>query len=267
MKMESQVWYAEPAVELNPPSRGSDAAAAAAPPAAVAKSPVQGKRRQPVRAGVRRRGQPPGQGKRRPPARARAEELLNNHMPPAIPSDPPQALPGGGFFGKPLHSFARFRQQNAQTPPSPRVGEGGWGDEGANRRVRAGGARTQGISASSGRFFGKPLRTISRFSHQDAQTPPSPRVKERGRGEAHRVDVLASPCVPSPVSGSRTPKLPLLPVWEKGVGGMRGQTAGCAPEARAPRASPLPAAGFLASPCAPSPVSAIRTPRRPLLPV
>jgi len=84
--------------------------------------PGQGKRRQPVRAGVRRRGQPPGQGKRRPPARARAEELLNNHMPPAIPSDPPQALPGGGFFGKPLHSFARFRQQNAQTPPSPRVG-------------------------------------------------------------------------------------------------------------------------------------------------
>ena len=89
--------------------------------------------------------------------------------------------------------------------------------------MRAGGARTQGISASSGRFFGKPLRTISRFSHQDAQTPPSPRVKERGRGEAHRVDVLASPCVPSPVSGSRTPKLPLLPVWEKGVGGMRGK--------------------------------------------
>ena len=133
MKMESQVWYAEPAVELNPPSRGSDAAAAAAPPAAVAKSPVQGKRRQPVRAGVRRRGQPPGQGKRRPPARARAEELLNNHMPPAIPSDPPQALPGGGFFGKPLHSFARFRQQNAQTPPSPRVGEGDWGDEGQQR--------------------------------------------------------------------------------------------------------------------------------------
>jgi hypothetical protein len=53
----------------------------------------------------------------------------------------------------------------------------------ASRRVRAGGARTQGISASSGRFFGKPLRTISRFSHQDAQTPPSPLVGEGGWGD------------------------------------------------------------------------------------
>ena len=36
---------------------------------------------------------------------------------------------------------------------------------------------------------------------------------------------MASPCVPSPVSAIRTPKLPLLPVWEKGVGGMRGKGA------------------------------------------
>jgi hypothetical protein len=33
-----------------------------------------------------------------------------------------------------------------------------------------------------------------------------------------------SPCIPSLVLGFRTPKLPLLPLWEKGVGGMRGQT-------------------------------------------
>ena len=39
-----------------------------------------------------------------------------------------------------------------------------------------------------GRFFGKPLRTISRCRHQDAQ-------------------------------------IPLLPVWEKGAGGMRGKGA------------------------------------------
>jgi hypothetical protein len=38
-------------------------------------------------------------------------------------------------------------------------------------------------------------------------------------------DVLARPCVPSPVSGIRTPRLPLLPLWEKGVGGMRGNGA------------------------------------------
>jgi hypothetical protein len=35
-------------------------------------------------------------------------------------------------FGKPLHSFSRFGLQDAQTPPSPLVGEGGRGDERAN---------------------------------------------------------------------------------------------------------------------------------------
>ena len=34
---------------------------------------------------------------------------------------------------------------------------------------------------------------------------------------------LGSPCIPSLVLGFRMPNLPLLPVWEKGVGGMRGQ--------------------------------------------
>ena len=53
----------------------------------------------------------------------------------------------------------------------------------ASCRVRAGGARTQGISASSGRFFGKPLHFFSRFGLQDAQTPPSPRVGEGGWGD------------------------------------------------------------------------------------
>jgi hypothetical protein len=41
----------------------------------------------------------------------------------------------------------------------------------------------------------------------------------------HRDSFLASPCVPSPVSAIRTLKLPLLPLWEKGVGGMRGKGA------------------------------------------
>ncbi len=34
---------------------------------------------------------------------------------------------------------------------------------------------------------------------------------------------LGSPCVPSPISGIRKPKLPLLPLWEKGAGGNEGQ--------------------------------------------
>ena len=116
---------------------------------------------------------------------------------------------------------------------------------------------------------------------------------------------LGSPCVPSPLSGIRTPRLPLLPVWEKGVGGMRGKTGAHAghprsrrkPQVRAPfhgrvfwealachlpfqasgrpnspfspcgRRGLLTGVDFLASPCVPSPLSGIRTPNLPLLPV
>ena len=39
------------------------------------------------------------------------------------------------FFGKLLCSFSRFGLQDAQTPPSPLVGEGGWGDEGQKRSL------------------------------------------------------------------------------------------------------------------------------------
>ena len=78
-----------------------------------------------------------------------------------------------GWFFKPLHSFSRSGLQDAQTTPSPRVGEGGRGDEGQKR-----------------------------------PTSPSSRVGEGGRGD----------------EGANTPNLPLRPVWEKGAGGMRGKS-------------------------------------------
>jgi len=40
----------------------------------------------------------------------------------------------GRFLEKPLRAIFRFRHQDAQTPPSPLVGEGGWGDEGQKAR-------------------------------------------------------------------------------------------------------------------------------------
>jgi hypothetical protein len=47
-------------------------------------------------------------------------------------------------------------------------------------------------------------------------------VAEGGRGMFTGIDFLARPCVPSPVSSIRTPKLPLLHVWEKGASGDEG---------------------------------------------
>jgi hypothetical protein len=87
--------------------------------------------------------------------------------------------------------------------------------------------------AYGGGFVGKPLRSFAGSGHQDAQPPPSPRVGEEGRLTG--VGFLASSCVPSSVSGFRTPQLPLLPLWEKGVGGMRGNGA---PESRKSLISP-----------------------------
>ena len=51
------------------------------------------------------------------------------------------------------------------------------------------------------------------------------RAGETSAHPAYKGRFLASPCVPSPISVVRTPKLPLLPLWEKGVGGMRGKGA------------------------------------------
>ena len=85
-------------------------------------------------------------------------------------------------------------------------------------------------------IFGKPLRAIYRFSHQNAQPPPSPLV---GAGAAGMRGTGASGTSPSSFAplwekGAahrciRMPNLPLLPLWEKGVGGMRGQRSSSAP--------------------------------------
>ena len=154
---------------------------------------------------------------------------------PGYAASPSQRRPGyasqGRFFGKPLCTISRFIHQNAQTPPSPLVGEGGWGMRGmgarasppasprpgyagvslvcafppvnqatlrciikqpedniacriAVLRLTPAGFRRQGKRRSHrGRFFGNPLRAISRFRHQNAQNPPSPLVGEGGWGD------------------------------------------------------------------------------------
>jgi hypothetical protein len=73
---------------------------------------------------------------------------------------PATAHAGVGFVEGACVSSLVLGFRTPQTPPSPLVGE-----------------------AHRGRFFGKPLRTISRFRHQNAQTPPSLLVGEGGWGD------------------------------------------------------------------------------------
>ena len=121
-------------------------------------------------------------------------------------ANPPGARPyGGRFFEKPLRAISPSRHQDAQTPPSPRVGEGGRGDEGAKahgnarapgahlrcvrlRRARGRDARAPGANLRCARprrggLVGKPRRSFSCFGLRDTQNPPSPRVGEGGRGD------------------------------------------------------------------------------------
>jgi hypothetical protein len=193
-----------PAVELNPPARGSDASLCGLVCAVGVNPLARG-------SDARLRGlvcavevNPSAMGS---DARLRGRERRNYST--TISISHRRSLRRrlqGQVFGKPLHSFSRFGLQDAQTPPSPRVGEGGWGDEGQSRNGVV-------VIAERPRFW----RSFSGCRHlagcaPEARAPRASPLPAAG--------FLASPCVPSPVSGSRTPRLPLLPVWEKGVGGL-----------------------------------------------
>jgi hypothetical protein len=143
-----------------------------------------------------------------------------------------EMLTGAGFLGSPCVPSPVSAIRTPKLPLLPLVEEGGWGD------------------AHRGRFFGKPLRAISGFSHQDAQTPPSPPCGRRGMGRCSQGQVFwEAPACHLRFQASGRPNSPFSPLWKKGDGEM------------------LTGAGFLGSPCVPSPVSAIRTPKLPLLPL
>jgi hypothetical protein len=137
------------------------------------------------------------------PARAKAEELLNNHMPPAIPSDPRRRFQGAGSLGSPCIPSLVSGFRMPKRPLLLLWEKGGRGDEGTNTHgntraflpgtlplsTHAGETPAHPAQISrcarldTGRLFGQPLRPLSRFRLQDAQTPPSPLVGEGGRGD------------------------------------------------------------------------------------
>jgi hypothetical protein len=190
------------------------------------------------------------------------------------------------FLGKLLRAISRFRHPDAQTPPSPLVEERGRGLQGQvfweapachlpfqasgrpNSPFSPGGRKRSGLAGAG--FLGSSCAPSPVSRHPDAQTPPSPLVEERGRGLRGQV-FWEAPARHLPFPGIRTPKLPLLPLWEKEVGACGGRFFGkllraiSRFQASGRPNSPffsygrkgfgLAGAGFLGSSCAPSPVS------------
>jgi hypothetical protein len=79
-----------------------------------------------------------GRDARAPGANLRCARL--RRVPPQRRSSPAGASTRSGRAS--ARTLSRFAHQDAQTPPSPRVGEGGRGDEGANAHTQARRPRT-----------------------------------------------------------------------------------------------------------------------------
>jgi hypothetical protein len=99
-------------------------------------------------------------------------------------------------------------------------------------RTRAGRPRTRRkpqvrappVRTRAGRAARQELDAEFRTSGAHAGRTPALPAQTSGARALAGSGLLASPGVPSFLSGIRTPKLPLLPQGEQGAGGMRGQT-------------------------------------------
>jgi hypothetical protein len=130
--------------------------------------------------------------------------------------------------------------------------------------VRAGGARSQALPSPG-------CAGVSRLYARRRRALPGtaiPWVRQRPRPQARRRRAFSGTAIPwvrqrPRPQARRRRALPGTAIpWVRG-----GQLPVCAPEARAPRHCHLTGAGFWGSPCMPSSVSGIRTPKRSLLPL
>ena len=135
-------------------------------------------------------------------------------------------LTGGGFWGSPCVPSSVSRHQDAQPPPSPRVGEGGRGDEGQKARE----CSKPRIAPKNATRESTPVRRTSPARHTPGSTGVSPACPPL-QGEVFG----KAPACHLPFPGIRTPNLPLLPVWVERGGGFAGRlsTVSVPPNARA----------------------------------
>jgi hypothetical protein len=156
---------------------------------------------------------------------------------------------GVDFFGKPLRAISRFSHQDAHPPPSSsradrkhvrctfpaaseRHGRQVWNPPLPVQRVGADRIADCALQCQKTHLCSNVLSALKTFltgidfwktparhlPFQPSERPSSPFLTG--------IDFLENPGVPSLVSGIRKTKIPLLPVWEKGVGGDEGQKRG-----------------------------------------
>jgi len=107
----------------------------------------------------------------------------------------------GGEYRKQAHVL--FLESNASRPPaSPHCG---------------------GCCLLREQVFGKSLCFFFRFGLQDAQTPPSPLVRERGWGMLTGAGFLEAPACHLPFQASGRPNAPFSPCGRRGLGGYEGK--------------------------------------------
>ena len=128
--------------------------------------------------------------------------------------------------------------QRLLTAPSPRGAFPVWdqGARGMREQMRTGmpahlcqerspcAVRAPPVRTRAGRAARQELDAEFRTSGAHAGRTPALPAQTSGARALAGSGLLASPGVPSFLSGIRTPKLPLLPQGEQGARGMRGQT-------------------------------------------
>ena len=124
----------------------------------------------------------------------------------------------GRFLGKPLRAIFRFRHQDVQPPPSPRVGDGGRGDEGQKAR-----------ECSTPRIA--PKNATLESHHRSAGTTPYPFSQRLGARASRPHTALRpitglqrevfgeAPACHLPFQASERPTSPFSPCGRRGQGG------------------------------------------------
>jgi len=122
----------------------------------------------------------------------------------------------GGLVGKPRRAISRFRHQDAQPSPSPSLGEGGRGDEGAHAHGNSRASLPGTLPLRGARASG---------AHAGGTPAPPTRRKPQVRAPLQGQVCWQAPAYHLPFQASGRPTSPFSQFGRREQGGMRGKSA------------------------------------------